>query len=132
MAFTASSILVPELTLGGLEIAEVGARAPERRSSGGTVRHRLLQRQRGRAEGALGRHPADDPMRPAAAGAMVDLAVMIDRMIAAGIRVERPAAALDRTQHGAFLRNHFTSQRAMSRSVSSMICLSPLHVTIAA
>src|SRR5258708_2216053 len=55
---------------------------------------------------ALGRHPPDQPVRPAAARAMVDLAVMIHRVIAAGARVERGAAGLDRTQHGHFLRNH--------------------------
>ena len=43
---------------------------------------RFGQRQRGRAEGAFGRHPADDPVGPPAAGAMVDLMLAVDGVIA--------------------------------------------------
>src|SRR5205823_4335732 len=56
-------------------------------------------------ERALGRHAPDQPMRPAAAGAMVDFAIVINCVIAAGARVECGAARLDRTDHGIFLRN---------------------------
>jgi hypothetical protein len=45
-------------------------------------------------------------MGAAAAGAVIDFTVVIDGVIAPGMGVERWAASLDRTQHGAFLRNH--------------------------
>jgi hypothetical protein len=39
---------------------------------------------------------------------MVDLAVVVHGVVAASIRIEWDAARVNRTQHGAFLRNHFT------------------------
>ena len=46
-------------------------------------------------------------MRPAAARAMVDLILAIDCMIAARSGIELTAAGCERTEHGAFLKNHF-------------------------
>ena len=44
---------------------------------------RFGQRQRRGAEGAFGRHAADQPMRPATTGAVIDLMLAIDGVIAA-------------------------------------------------
>ena len=49
----------------------------------------LGQRQGRRAEGAFGGHPADQPVGPAAAGAMVDLMLAVDRVIAPPGGLER-------------------------------------------
>jgi len=70
------------------------------------VSESFLQRHRRRTECAFGRDSADDPVRAPATGAVIDLAVVIDGMIAPRVRIEGRTAGLDRTQHGAFLRNH--------------------------
>src|SRR5690348_10625596 len=94
-------------SLSGVELSVAGTNsAPEHRRRRGALRGGFAQRQSRRAEGALGGHAADQPMRTTAAGTVVDLAVVIDRVIAASVRVERGAAGFNRTQHGAFLRNH--------------------------
>ena len=82
--------------------------APEHRRGRRAAGHRFLERKRGRAKGAFGRHAADDPVRAAAAGTVVDFAIVIDGVIAPRVGVEGFTAGLDRTQHGAFLRNHLT------------------------
>src|SRR5512146_761047 len=93
--------------LSGVKLGVAGTRsAPEHRRRSWTLGRGFAERQRRRTEGAFGRHAADQPMRAAAARAVVDLAVVIDRVIAASVRVERGAAGFNRTQHGAFLRNH--------------------------
>jgi len=94
--------------LGGVELGVARTTAaPEDWRCRRAMVGRFPQRQGRRAEGAFGRQAADQPMRPAAAGAVVDLAIVIDGVIAAGIGIELPrAAGLNRTQHGAFLRNH--------------------------
>lgn len=45
------------------------------------------KRQRGRAKRAFRRQATDDPVRPSASGAIIDLLFAIDRMIAAPCRV---------------------------------------------
>src|SRR3954464_8486682 len=108
--------------LGGVELGVAGtASAPEDRRRRRAVRARFLQRKRGRAEGALGGQAADEPVRPSASGAVIHFPLVINGMVSASIRIERGTASLNRTQHGAFLRNHLTTQRASSRSVSVMI-----------
>jgi len=73
----------------------------------------FLQRERRSTKCALGQHAADQPVGPAAAGAVVDLAVVVDRVVAARIRVECSATVLNRSQHGAFLRNHLPNQTSV-------------------
>ena len=76
---------------------------------------RFGERQGGRAERAFRRHPADHPMRPAAARAMVDLMLMVDSMIAAAGRVmvfTHLARAMDWTASQNFLSR---AERAKSR-----------------
>lgn len=48
---------------------------------------RLGQWKSRRAERALGRHAADEPVRPAAAGAMIDFLFAVNGVIAAALRV---------------------------------------------
>jgi hypothetical protein len=48
-------------------------------------------------------------MGPAAAGAVIDFTVVIDGVISARAGIEEIAAGLDRTEHGAFLRNHLNA-----------------------
>src|SRR5213076_966102 len=52
---------------------------------------RLGEGKRGRAKGALRRHPADDPVGPAAAWAVIDFVLAIDSVIAPLIRLPRLA-----------------------------------------
>ena len=54
----------------------------------------FLERKRRRAERALGRKPANQPMRAAAAGAVIHFAVVINGMISPRMRVEVIAAGL--------------------------------------
>src|SRR5258705_11370796 len=81
---------------GRVELGEVRARPPEARRRGGPAGIGFLQWQRGRTEGAFGRDPADDPMSPPAARAVIDFAIVIDGMIAPRVRGERGAAGLIR------------------------------------
>src|SRR3954465_15427255 len=76
----------------------VGARPPRRRGG---------EWQSGRAEAAFGRHAPDIPMGAAAAGAVIDLVLMVDDAIAAVPRVvgQRLDAALQgEARHGPSLR----------------------------
>src|SRR5258705_13010125 len=84
---------------GRVELGEVRARPPEARRRGGPAGIGFLQWQRGRTEGAFGRDPADDPMSPPAARAVIDFAIVIDGMIAPRVRVERGAAGPIRLWH---------------------------------
>src|SRR4051794_38056690 len=65
---------------------------PEHRRGRRPVSQRFLQRESGRAEGTFGRDSADDPVGPAATGAVIDFAVVIDRVISARVGIEEIAA----------------------------------------
>ena len=80
--------------------------APEDGSGSGSISQRFLERQRRRAERALRRHAADNPVRPPATGAVIDFTVVIDGVIAPRAGIECCAARRDGTEHSAFLRNH--------------------------
>ena len=94
------------ICLGGEVRVVRAAAAPEHRSRSGTRGERLFQRQRRRAESAFRRESADDPVGAAAAGAVIDLAIVIDGVLAPRVGIERGPGIVDRTQHGVFLRNH--------------------------
>ena len=63
----------------------------DHRGAGVRAHARFGERQRSRAEGAFGRHPPDQPMRAATAGAMIDLMLAVHRVITATSGVMRHA-----------------------------------------
>jgi len=88
------------MDLGGVELGVARrTRAPEHNLRGRPLHQRIHERERGGAERALGGHAADQPMGAAATGAAVDLAVAIDRVIAADLGVEGLAAGLEHMGH---------------------------------
>lgn len=73
--------------------------APARHDRRIALSMRVAERQGSRTEGTFGEHPADDPVGPSAAGAMIDLRLAIDGMIAPDGRIERVSAWAGWTLH---------------------------------
>lgn len=123
-----ANLRTPELLsgaamLGGVELRIAGrTRAPEDDLRRGPLHQRFAQRQRGAAKGAFRRHPADVPVRPATARAVIDFAIAIDGVVPAIIRIESLTGRVDRAEH-VFTHVKFVrvQQPTMGRSVSSPV-----------
>src|SRR5678816_777288 len=76
-----------------------GARAPAGYSCAISVAGGFRKRERRSAEGALGEHPAEIPMRPPATRAVVHFILAVHGMVAPCRGIERIAAGFDRIKH---------------------------------
>ena len=84
---------------GSIENLVSRPRALDNGSRSRAMAEALLQRQRRRAECALGQYSAKIPVGPAAAGAVIDLIITVNRVIAARSRIELSGAGFERVKH---------------------------------
>lgn len=82
-----------------IQLLIAGSRAPADNGRRVSLTGSFLERQRGRAECAFGKRPAEIPMGAAASGAVIDFIFAIHGVIAAKCRVEGFSAGFNNTQH---------------------------------